>query len=314
MDRITCISMCSCTLNCVLVCTGVIGSLLSVSPLKRAHHPPRPGPATCVRRGVLEVGFAVITVCLVCCVCVCVCVRARACVRACVRAARLAPLMNCCSIWQESVQEVETGLARAHMERTGMVNVKNRRCLHPNCTKQPLFGPPPYGAVRGDPGAGCVGEGKQGRRTEAADRPKTTGRFGSQAAGRRGASKAREPRQQGAIYCAEHKLEGYIDVKHRRCRGPVSLSDALANIPLEESATGPNATGVFGIGAGDAGGQGVQRVGCQRQPTFGPPGSSCPCSQANAPPALVSLPHHTHGCVRGGASTCPGVSIRVLHG
>ena len=201
-----------------------------------------------------------------------------------------------------------------------MVNVKNRRCLHPNCTKQPLFGPPPHSAVRGDPDAGCVShgvsQGKQARKTEVADPPKTTsaGSFGSQAAGRRRASKAREPRQQGAIYCAEHKLEGYIDVKHRRCRGPVSLSDALANIPPQDSATGPNATGVFEIGAGDAGGQGAQRGACQRQPTFGPPGFSCPCSQANAPPALVSLPHHTHGCVRGRASTCPGVSIRVLHG
>ena len=208
-------------------------------------------------------------------VCVCVCV--------CVRAARLAPVINCCSIWQESVQEVKTGLARGHTERTGMVNVKNRRCLHPNCTKQPLFGPPPHSAVRGDPGAGCVShgvsQGKQARKTEVADPPKTTsaGSFGSQAAGRRRASKAREPRQQGAIYCAEHKLEGYIDVKHRRCRGPVSLSDALANIPPQDSATGPNATGVFEIGAGDAGGQGAQRGACQRQPTFGPPGFSCPC-------------------------------------
>ena len=52
--------------------------------------------------------YVCVCVCVRVRVCVCACVCVCVCVCACVRAARLAPVINCCSIWQESVQEVKT--------------------------------------------------------------------------------------------------------------------------------------------------------------------------------------------------------------
>ena len=82
------------------------------------------------------------------------------------------------------------------------VDCQNKRCHFPSCTKHPVFGDPFHPLPR-NAGPDCAASGTDSM-TDSVEGP----RSGFSTAGGRG-----EPK-----FCAQHKLEYHVDVRHRRCQ------------------------------------------------------------------------------------------------